>query len=130
VFVRSEGSPYARLRRALDHSNLTEALAAAGDLPHVGLVEALELVLLVCDRAPEKYERAVLRWCVRFVRETPGVSLADAQAILALLALLPTRREQAAHALSDLLYRRGLERACEALNAWASRRAPPAVGPR
>lgn len=39
----------------------------------------------------------------------------------ATLALLPTVREQGGSALSDLLYRRGLERAGEALNAWASR---------
>jgi hypothetical protein len=119
--VTSQGSPYARLRRALDRRNLVEALSAASDLPHVGLVEALELVLLVCDRAPEKYDRAALRWSVRYARATQGVTLGDAQALLALLAVLPERREQAAHALSDLLYRRGLERACEALNAWASR---------
>ena len=52
-FVTAQGSAYTRLRRALDHSNLTEALAAASELPHVGLVEALELVLLLCDKAPE-----------------------------------------------------------------------------
>lgn len=125
VFVTSQSSPYARLRRALDRGNLTEALSAAADLPHVGLVEALELVLLVCDRAPEKYERAALRWCMRYCRETPNTTLAEGQAVLAVLAILPVRRERAAHALSDLLYRRGLERACEALNAWANRVARP-----
>lgn len=120
MFVASQSSPYSRLRRALDHANLTEALAAAGDLPHVGLEEALELLLLLCDRAPEKYERAALRWQGRFCRETADVTLVEGQAILALLAMLPIRREQAAHALSDVLYRRGLERACEALNSWAT----------
>jgi hypothetical protein len=119
MFVDSESSPYARLRHALDRANLTQALAVAGDMPHLGLVEALELLLLLCDRAPEKYERAALRWHGRFCRETAGVTLVEGQAILALLAMLPVRREQAAHALSDVLYRRGRERACEALNAWA-----------
>jgi hypothetical protein len=123
VFVTAQASPYTRLRRALDHANLTEALSAAADLPHVGLAEALELVLLVCDRAPDKYGRAALRWHGRYCREAGEVSLENGQAILALLALLPTRRERAAHALSDVLYRRGLERACEALNSWASRTA-------
>jgi hypothetical protein len=125
MFVTAQGSPYARLRRALDHSNLTEALSAAADLPHVGLTEALELVLLVCDRAPEKYGRAALRWHGRYCREAGDVSLEDGQAILGLLALLPSRHEQAAHALSDVLYRRGLDRACEALNSWARRTARP-----
>jgi hypothetical protein len=121
VFVTSQGSPYTRLRRALDHGNVTEAMAAAADLPHLGLTEALELLLLLCDRAPEKYERAALRWHARFCRETADLSLAEGQAILALLAMLPTHRSRAGHALSDVLYRRGFERACEALNAWASR---------
>lgn len=40
--------------------------------------------------------------------------------MLATLALLPRVRERGASALSDLLYRRGLERAGEALNGWAS----------
>jgi hypothetical protein len=53
-------------------------------------------------------------------REVVCIKLAEAQAVLALLALLPHCRERAAHALSDVLYRRGFERACEALNAWTS----------
>jgi hypothetical protein len=118
--VTSQGGPYVRLRRALDHGNLTEALSAASELPHVGLVDALELCLLLCDRAPEKYEKAALRWHGRFCREVSDVTLEEAQAILATLALLPTVRERGAHALSDLLYRRGFERAGEALNAWAA----------
>jgi hypothetical protein len=92
--VTAQGSPYTRLRRALDHGNVTETLSAAGELQHVGLVEALELVLLVSDRAPEKFPRAALRWHGRYCREIRNVSLAEAQAVLATLALLPTVRER------------------------------------
>lgn len=53
-FVTAQGSAYTRLRRALDPRNLTEALSAAGELQHVGLVEALELCLLVCDEEPRR----------------------------------------------------------------------------
>jgi hypothetical protein len=119
LFVTVQGSAYPRLRRALDYGNLTEALSAASETEHVGLVEALELCLLLCDRAPEKYERAALRWHGRYCREIRDVTLQEAQAILATLALLPLVRERGASALSDLLYRRGLERAGEALNGWA-----------
>jgi hypothetical protein len=38
------GSAYGRFRRALDGGNATIALAAAADLEHVGLVDALELL--------------------------------------------------------------------------------------
>jgi hypothetical protein len=120
AFVTSQGSPYTRLRRALDHGNVTEALSAASELEHVGLVEALELCLLLCDRAPEKYGRAALRWHGRYCREVGDVTLEEAQAVLATLALLPKVRGRGASALSDLLYRRGLERAGEALNSWAA----------
>jgi hypothetical protein len=92
-------------------------------------VEALELCLLVCDQAPEKYGRAALRWHGRFCREVRDVSLEEAQAVLATLALLPTVRERGASALSDLLYRRGLERAGEALNRWASGAGLPFASP-
>jgi hypothetical protein len=84
----------------LDHGNVTEALSAAGELEHVGLVEALELCLLLCDRAPEKYGRAALRWHGRYCREVLDVTLEEAQAVLATLALLPTLRERGASALS------------------------------
>jgi hypothetical protein len=48
------------------------------------------------------------------------VSLEEAQAILAALAVMAgDRRAKAAYALADLLSRRGLERSCETLVAWA-----------
>jgi hypothetical protein len=56
-FVASQGSPFMRFRRALDRGNVTEALSAASELPHVGLAEALELCLLIRDKAPERYPR-------------------------------------------------------------------------
>jgi hypothetical protein len=109
-----------RLRRALDRRNLTEALSAASELEHVGLAEALELCLLLRDEAPEKFSRVALRWHGRLCREVPNVGLQEAQAVLAALTLLATERKQnAAYALADLLSRRGLERLCEALVAFA-----------
>jgi hypothetical protein len=117
--VTSEGSTYTRFRRALDHGNVTEALSAASEIHVVGLVEALELTLLIADHDPGKYERAALRWHARFVREVPKVEMRESQAILSLLALVPVSR-LAATALGELLSRRrGLERACEVLVAWA-----------
>lgn len=78
------------------------------ELEHVGLVEALELSLLLLERHPEKYERAALRWHGRYCREVPGVTLTEAQTILAALGLLNgERRKAAAGALAGLLDRRG-----------------------
>ena len=117
--MTAQGSAYHRFRRALDRRNVTEALSAATEVQVVGLVEALELTLLLADRDPAKYERAALRWHVRFMREVPKVEMRESQAILSLLALVPVSRLAAA-ALAELLARRrGLERACAVLVVWA-----------
>jgi hypothetical protein len=95
------------------------ALSAASELQHIGVIAALELCLLLRDKAPDQYGRAALRWHGRFVREV-DVSLEEAQAVLAALVLLAgERKRNAAFALAELLSRRGLERPCEALVAWA-----------
>jgi hypothetical protein len=108
-----------RFRRALDRRNVTEALSAASELQFVGLAEALELTLLLADKEPEKYDRAAARWHLRFLEEVPNVEMRESQAVLALLAAVPSNR-LAATALAELLSRRrSCERACEALVRWA-----------
>jgi hypothetical protein len=65
------------------------------------------------------YPRPALRWHGRLCREV-DVSLEEAQAILAALAVMAGERKgNAAYALAELLSRRGLERPCETLVAWA-----------
>ena len=108
-----------RFRRALDRGNLTEALSAASELQFVGLAEALELTLLLAGGEPEKYERAVVRWHLRFLQETNNVDLRESLAVLVLLAAIPANRT-AATALAELLSRRrSCERIAEALVRWA-----------
>jgi hypothetical protein len=69
----------------------------------VGLADALEVVLLLLDSEPSRFERAALRWHGRYCREARDVDLAEAQAVLACLAgLRGSRPEPAAHALADL----------------------------
>jgi predicted dithiol-disulfide oxidoreductase (DUF899 family) len=60
LFVTAQGPAYHRFRRALDRRNVTEALSAATEIQVVGLIEALELTLLLADREPLMYERAAL----------------------------------------------------------------------
>jgi len=88
VFVTSDGHAFARFRRALDNANLPAALASAAELPHVGLVEALELLLLIRDHEPATFGRAALRWHGRYCREVPEVDFDEAQAVLAALGAL------------------------------------------
>jgi hypothetical protein len=109
----------------LDHGNLVEALSAASELEHVGLAEALALLLLIAEHEPAKFERAALRWHARFCREAKDIPPGEALAVLALLGLLcGTRAKPAARALSEVRYRRGTEPSCEVLVRWASQGGP------
>jgi hypothetical protein len=119
--MTSQGSPYARFRRALDNRSLTNALAAAAELKPLGLTDSLELLLLLRDKNPQRFGRAALRWHGRYCRETGSVQLDEGLAVLALLAVMQgPHSKPAASALAELLSRRrGHERACELLVAWA-----------
>ncbi len=119
--MTSQGHAYGRFRRALDSRNALAARAAAKELPHVGLADALELLLLLRDSDPSRFERAALRWHGRFCSEVSDVTLAEAQAVLALLtALRGPRASVAARALAELLDRRSLLQAAEVLIRWAN----------
>jgi uncharacterized membrane protein len=105
-------------RSARSRQRLGSAVGRGG-APVVGLTEALELTLLLADGELAKYERAALRWHVRFVYESKNADIRESQAVLILLAAIPANRLAAA-ALAELLSRRrGLERTCEVLVAWA-----------
>jgi hypothetical protein len=117
--MSSPGSAYSRFRRALDGGDHVHALSAAAELPHVGIVEALELCLLLLEREPARFGRAAVRWHGRYCRDA-AAGLDDAQAVLACLAALPgPRGAEAGRALAELVAQRGLERAGEILNRWA-----------
>ena len=108
-----------RFRGALDRCNVTEALSAAFELQFVSLAEALELTLLLAEREPDKFERAAVRWHVRFAQEVPNIDLRESLAVLALLAAIPANR-LAACALAELFSRRrSCERMAEALVRWS-----------
>jgi hypothetical protein len=93
------------------------------ELQFVRLTEALALTLLLVDGELAKYERAALRWHLRFVYESKNVDIRESQAVLVLLAAIPANR-LAASAVAELLSRRrGLEQVCEVLVvAWARRK--------
>src|SRR5262245_43320384 len=85
MFVTADGHPGARLRRALENRNLTAAEQAAFDVPYVPLAEARELVELYAEKGDPKYERAALKYLVRYMTEA-SPSLMDVAQLAALLA--------------------------------------------
>ena len=122
VRMTAQGSPYARLRRALDRGNATGALSTAAELQTVPLAEALEICLLLRDVEPARYQRAAVRWHARFCREVPGVAMPEAELVLASLqALQGPGAEAGANALAVVCAGRGLGAAAEALERWLAR---------
>jgi hypothetical protein len=87
--VTSQGSPYARFKRALDSGNLMQVRAAAAELPMVPLRDALEVCELLRRAKPEVYERAALRWLARLLLERPGISLTELERAARALQRLP-----------------------------------------
>jgi hypothetical protein len=86
--MTSQCSAYGRFQRALERSNLFEAEMAARELPTLSLTDALEYCDLLGREAPERYERAALRWHARWATEAKARSLAESQFVLSCLQAL------------------------------------------
>ena len=108
MFVTSDGSPYSRFRRALDAGNELLVLAAARELPRVGLEDALRICLLIRGGDPGRYERACVRWLGRFALEARGVTIADIRDAADALAALPIQPSVAMERLQALCLARGI----------------------
>ena len=123
--LTSQGHPYARFRRALASGNPTLAFAAAAEMPHVALEDALALTLLLAAREPPRYGRVALRWHARYCRELPGVELDEAVAVLALLSVFRGQAAgAAARALAELLSSRNEPRLAQVVRRWQVERQP------
>ena len=79
TFVTSQGSAYARFRRALKTANMGIIRSTAGELPHVDLGHALAVCLTIREAEPHRFERAALRWLARFCVERREATLAEVQ---------------------------------------------------
>jgi hypothetical protein len=88
--VTSDGSAYGRFRRALEMGNETLVLAAARELPHIALDDALRICLVLRDSDHVRYERAAVRWLGRFALEAHGVTIEALRQAADALELLPS----------------------------------------
>ena len=100
--MTSDGSAYSRFKRALETRNLLLISAAAAELPHVGLRDALQVCLVLRDGDPERYERAAVRWTGRFALEANDVSLEAIDRAVAALEALPDQPGDAMERLAVL----------------------------
>ena len=62
VFVTSQGHAHARFRRALLTKNVKLIEAASRELQHVGLDDALRVLVVFAERGDARYERAAARF--------------------------------------------------------------------
>lgn len=74
--MTSAGRPYARFRRA----SRFQVEAAARELGRLGLLDALDYLVLLAAEAPDRYDRAARRWLARLLEESPALTLAAARA--------------------------------------------------
>jgi hypothetical protein len=86
--VTAQGSPRVLFRRAIEHKNLLNAEAGAREMGIVSLAEALDLVCLVAERAPERLDGYGRRLLVTLASER-RLSLAELDLALAALRALP-----------------------------------------
>ena len=54
--------------------------SAAGELPHVDLVDALAVCVVIHKTEPDRFERAALRWLARFCVERREATLTEVRA--------------------------------------------------
>ncbi|HEY1357058.1 MAG TPA: hypothetical protein VGF21_02020 [Thermoleophilaceae bacterium] len=90
--ITSHGSPHTVFRRALARGDLIAVRAAAADLPAVPLDDALQILVLILEQEPQRFERAALRWLTRLLAERPIAELRQAELAVHHLAALPDRR--------------------------------------
>ena len=93
--MTSKGSLQGQLRRAIASGNLLTVRAIAAELEFVPLDAALDITLLIQRREPSRFDAAACRWLSRFLRERPIVSIDEAAAAAAALALLSRERREA-----------------------------------
>jgi hypothetical protein len=115
--VTSQGSALTRFRRALAAGDGGGAYAAATELPHVDLADALALTLLLADDW-KLYERACVRWVGRLTLEVPSVPIASAHLALAALSSLGRARTAGAHALAELFEELGQADLTDIVERW------------
>lgn len=108
VRMTSQGSPYARFKRALARGSLTQILSAADELPHIALDDALEICAAM--QGHEHAERAAVRWLGRLALERPTVRLEDLRAGLAAFEAFPYNPRGARGALDELCRLHGVRR--------------------
>jgi len=105
--MTAEGRPYARFRRALDVRSVIQAESAARELGRLGLLDALDYLVLLAAEAPDRYDRAARKWLARLLAESPEMTADEPAVAAGCLRGLPAGiGEQSREVLRTLVKRR------------------------
>jgi hypothetical protein len=103
--MTSQGTAHARFERAIHRGHVLAAEMAAREMGGLSLYDALLLCELLAKTDPARYERAALRWLVRFVDERLPPLTEVALAASALAELRHGRRATGVDTLKRLVRR-------------------------
>ena len=93
-------------RRCQSEGNLFAAEAAARELPHLSLEDALELTLLVARKDTRRHPRVAARWLQRYLEGDPTVTIEEAElAASSLVALTGAGYQEAVQTLRAIAER-------------------------
>jgi hypothetical protein len=87
--MTSDGSAHARFRRAILTGNPMLVDAAARELSHISLEDALRILLVFAEAGDRRFDRAAARLAARVTSER-RLTLAEARYVLALAEAVPS----------------------------------------
>ena len=103
--MTSQGSPLARLARAIETRNILLIETTAAELHQVPLDLAVEIALVLAAKEPERFPRAAARLLGRVCLEVPGVTIYDAGTVMGQIAALGVGDDAARAALRGTVTR-------------------------
>ena len=115
MFVSIKGRPYQWFKSALARGDLAGVRAAAAELPHINLTDALAICLLMGQHDDARFERAATRWLARLALERPTIGLDELGQALLAMEVLPDNPGAARAAIAGICRVHGLEDAVQLL---------------
>jgi hypothetical protein len=92
--MNADGSAYTRLRREIRAHSLPLIRVSVAELGHVGLPDALGILLVIEAKDDERFEAAAVRWAGRLALETPALTLVELAGAIESLHALPDEHAQ------------------------------------
>src|SRR5690349_15752638 len=92
--MTSDGSPYARLQRAIRSGSLPLIHATAAEVGWIPLRDALAILLVIDAKDEDRFEAAAVRWAGRAALEVRDLELSELVGVLKSLDALPDESAQ------------------------------------